>query len=187
MFDAQCDLAALVYGPGQDPDAVLRGFAADLAARGFRAVGMVQAGACADSSLSAVLLPGGETLLLAQDFDPAARGCRLDLARLQRAADQVAEAMAQGADLVIINRFGKRERDGKGLAHLIERALHADIPVVIAVGQENFADWIKFADGMSVKLACNRHALDAWWTNVSLRTQGVAGRQNHQTVCEVLK
>ena len=60
MFDAQCDLAALVYGPEQDPDAVLRGFAADLAARGFRAVGMVQAGACADSSLSAILLPGGE-------------------------------------------------------------------------------------------------------------------------------
>lgn len=187
MFDAQCDLAALVYGPGQDPDAVLRGFAADLAERGLRAVGMVQAGACADSSLSAILLPEGEKLLLSQDFDPAARGCRLDLARLQNAADRVADAMAQGADLVIINRFGKRERDGKGLAHLIERALNADIPVVIAVGQENFADWIKFAAGMSVKLACDRQALDAWWRSVSLRVSGGAGRPGHQTVCEVLK
>jgi Protein of unknown function (DUF2478) len=52
MFDdAQCDLAALVNGRHQDPDAVLRGFAAELNARGFRAVGMVQAGQCADSSL----------------------------------------------------------------------------------------------------------------------------------------
>src|SRR5262249_37541430 len=115
MFDAQCDLAALVYGPDQDPDAVLRGFAADLGARGLRAVGMVQAGQCADSSLSAVLLPSGERLLLAQDFDPAAKGCRLDLARLQSAGERIAEAMAQGADLLIVNRFGKRERDGKGL------------------------------------------------------------------------
>ena len=66
MFDAQCDLAALVYGPHQDPDAVLSDFAGDLNARGFRVVGMVQAGQCADSSLSAVLLHSGEKLLLAR-------------------------------------------------------------------------------------------------------------------------
>ena len=29
MFDAQCDLAALVYEKHQDPDAILREFAAD--------------------------------------------------------------------------------------------------------------------------------------------------------------
>jgi Protein of unknown function (DUF2478) len=65
MFDAQCDLAALVYDEHQDPDAVLRDFASDVKARGFRAVGMVQAGQCADSSLSAVLVHNGEKLLLA--------------------------------------------------------------------------------------------------------------------------
>jgi hypothetical protein len=85
MFDAHCDLAALVYEPDQDPDAILRDFASHLTARGFRVVGMVQAGQCADSSLSAVLLHNGEKLLLAQDFDPAASGCRLDVGRLQNA------------------------------------------------------------------------------------------------------
>jgi nucleoside-triphosphatase THEP1 len=186
MFDAQCDLAALVYEPHQDPDAVLRSFAADLNARGFRVVGMVQAGQCADSSLSAVLLHSGEKLLLAQDFDPAVQGCRLDLARLQNAGARIADALAHGADLVIINRFGKRERDGKGLSHLIERALDADIPVVIAVGRDHFADWIKFAGGMSVKLGCDRDALDAWWHRVSA---GDARPEigSHPTVCEILK
>ena len=187
MFDAQCDLAALVYDEHQDPDAVLRDFAADLNARGFRAVGMVQAGQCADSSLSAVLLPSGEKLLLSQDFDPAARGCRLDLGRLQNAGTRIAEALEAGADLLIVNRFGKRERDGKGLAYLIERALAADIPVVIAVSAKSFADWIKFAGGMSVKLACDRHALDVWWSNVSLGGAPKAASPGHQTVCEVLK
>jgi nucleoside-triphosphatase THEP1 len=169
MFDAECDLAALVYGPEQDPDAVLRDFAAELNGRGYRAVGMVQAGQCADSSLSAVLVHNGETLLLAQDFDPGAKGCRLDIGRLQSAAERVADAMTGGADLLIVNRFGKRERDGKGLAYLIERALGADIPVVIAVSQERFAEWIKYAGGMSVKLACERPALETWWRKVSLR------------------
>ena len=86
MFDAQCDLAALVYERDQDPDAVLRGFAADLNARGFRAVGMVQTGQCADASLSAVLVHSGEVLALAQDATSPASGCKLDLSRLQDAA-----------------------------------------------------------------------------------------------------
>jgi len=61
MFDAQRDLAAVIYDEHQNPDAVLRDFAADLNARGFRAVGMVQAGQCADSSLSAVLVHSGNS------------------------------------------------------------------------------------------------------------------------------
>lgn len=186
MFDAQCDLAALVYEPHQDPDAVLRDFAADLNARGVRVVGMVQAGQCADSSLSAVLLHSGERVLLAQDFDPAAQGCRLDLARLQNAGMRIADALAHGADLVIINRFGKRERDGKGLSWLIERALDADIPVVIAVGKDHFADWIKFAGGMSVRLGCARDALEAWWHGVAAGDPR-PDIEAHSTVCELLK
>ncbi|GKQ52046.1 DUF2478 domain-containing protein [Bradyrhizobium sp. Ce-3] len=191
MFDAQCDLAALVYDDNDDPDAILRDFAVELKAQGTRVVGMVQTGQCADSSLSAVLVHSGETLLLAQPPAPSATssgatGCKLDLSRLQAAGARVADALADGADLVIINRFGKRERDGKGLGFVIERALDADIPVVIAVSRSSFADWITFAGGMSVKLACDRHALEAWWHNVSLRT----ARQippDHTTVCEVFK
>ena len=169
MFDVECELAALVYDEHQDPDAVLCEFAADLSARGVRAVGMVQAGQCADSSLSAVLLHSGEKLLLAQDFDPAASGCRLDVGRLQNAGTRIACALEAGADLLMVNRFGKRERDGRGLGYLIERALRADIPVVIAVSSHRLADWIKFAGGTSIELACNRHALESWWCAVSGR------------------
>ncbi len=186
MFDAQCDLAALVYERDQDPDAILRDFAADLNAHGFRAVGMVQTGQCADASLSAVLVHNGETLLLAQNATSPASGCKLDLGRLQDAAARVADAMDAGADLVIVNRFGKRERNGKGLSQVIERALDADIPVVIAVSSDSFADWIKFTGGMSVKLRCDGNALQAWWKSVSARNRVPGGRE-HQTVCEVLK
>lgn len=183
MFDAQCDLAALVYEAHQDPDVVLRSFAADLNARGVRVVGMVQGGQCADSSLSAILLHSGEKLLLAQDFDPVAQGCRLDPARLQDAGTRIADALSRGADLVIINRFGKREREGKGLSYLIGRALDADMPVVIAVGEDHFAEWIKFAGGMSVKLGCHRQALDAWWQSVSLSQTD--GSNPRAMICEL--
>jgi nucleoside-triphosphatase THEP1 len=186
MFDAQCELAALVYEGDQDPDAILRDFAAELNASGRRVVGMVQTGQCADSSLSAVLVHSGEVLALAQPATSPASGCKLDLSRLQDAAARVAGAMETGADLVIVNRFGKRERDGKGLSRVIARALDADIPVVIAVSSKSFSDWIKFADGMSVKLACSRVALDAWWSVVSARNSGLVAR-DQRTFCEVFK
>ena len=125
-----------------------------------------------------MLLHNGEKLLLAQDFDPAASGCRLDIERLHNAGRQVAEALEQGADILIINRFGKRERNGKGLAFLIDRAFDSNVPVVIAVSREHFAEWVKFADGLSVKLACDRASLDGWWRNVSTRVPGAVG-QNH--------
>ncbi len=184
MFDARRDLAALVYEAYQDPDAILRDFAADLKARGFRAVGMIQTGQCADSSLSVVLVHSGEKLLLAQDFDPAASGCRLDIARLENAGARVADALEAGADLVIINRFGKRERDGKGLTHLIERAREADTPVVIAVSSDRLTDWIKFVDGMTVKLACDRDSLDSWWRDISARVPNAINERRQSSRSE---
>jgi Protein of unknown function (DUF2478) len=188
MFDSQCDLAALVYDKDQDPDRVLRDFATHLGRLGYRAVGLVQTGhQCVDApKLSATLVHTGEELPLFQDLGNCASGCRLDLGQLLNAGAQVASAIDQGADLVIVNRFGRQEREGKGLSYLIERALSADIPVVIAVPNHRFSDWIKFADGMSVKLHCDPVSLNAWWDSVAARS-GSFVRPDHRSVCEVLK
>jgi uncharacterized protein DUF2478 len=187
MFDSQCDLAALVYEQSEDPDRILREFAADLNGRGFRAVGLVQLGHhCLDASLSAMLVHTGEELNLFQDLGSCAAGCRLDVGQLLDAGQQIARAIDDGADVLIINRFGRQEREGKGLSYLVEHALSSDIPVVIAVPSHRFADWIKFADGMSVKLHCNRFALDAWWIAVSTRSAGRT-QPDHVSICEVLK
>jgi hypothetical protein len=188
MFDAQCDLAALVYDQDQDPDAVLRGFATDLASQGIRPVGLVQVGHREFDvpRLTAVMLHSGAEVRLFQDLGPGARGCKLDVGQLLDAGMQVANAIDASTDLVIINRFGKQEREGKGLAYLIERALGSDIPVVIAVPSHRFKDWIAFADGMSVKLPCERAALDAWWGRVGRR--GATGASTVQaTFCEAIK
>jgi hypothetical protein len=152
VFDSQCDLAALVYEQHQDPDEILRDFAADLNGRGYRAVGLVQLGHhCLDAPrLSAKLVHTGEELQLFQNLGACATGCRLDVGRLLAAGAQVASAIDQGADLVIINRFGRQEREGKGLSYLIERALSEDIPVVIAVPSHRFAHDARGADRSKV-------------------------------------
>ncbi len=111
MFDSQCDLAALVYEQHQDPDQILRDFTADLKTRGYRAVCLVQLGHhCADASLSAMLVHSGEQLPLFQDLGTCSAGCRLDVGQLLGAGQQIANAIDQGADLVVVNRFGRQER-----------------------------------------------------------------------------
>jgi nucleoside-triphosphatase THEP1 len=96
------------------------------------------------------MLPDGEVVRLAsQDFASQATahitGCWLDPDWLASLAIRLAAAIAAGADLVIINRFGRLEAEGKGLIDLIRQALDADIPVLIAVPERRFATWIRFS------------------------------------------
>ena len=42
MFDAECDMAAIVFGAHEDPDRLLLEFLGDLRRTGFQAVGLVQ-------------------------------------------------------------------------------------------------------------------------------------------------
>ncbi|WP_424631686.1 DUF2478 domain-containing protein [Bradyrhizobium sp. SYSU BS000235] len=187
VFDAQCDLGALVYQQHETPDALLRGFADDLIAQGHRVVGLVQLGHhCTDDvELSVMMLHNGEQLQLFQDLGTCARGCRLDVDRLMRAGGQIADQL-DGADLLIINRFGKHEQEGKGLLFLVEQALSLDIPVLIAVPDLRFHHWIKFSGGMSVKLPCRSASLHAWWKAVSKHAD-ISASDQHQTICEAFK
>jgi hypothetical protein len=87
MFDSQTDIAAVAYGPGEDPDGLLRGFAESLARAGRRAVGLIQASRrsfAPHDTLSAIALPTGAALALRHDRRPSATGCHLDARDLPR-------------------------------------------------------------------------------------------------------
>ncbi len=188
-FDAQCDLAAVVYGPGDDPDRLFTDFAGELTRSGRRPVGLVQVGrSCQsqDPGLGVVVLPGGDVVPLVADLPACANGRRLDAGRLDGVAKRVGGAIAAGADLVIISRFGRTEAEGGGLAGLIRSAINADVPVLIAVPEHRFAALLKFCDGMNVRLACRREALDRWRRSVA----GPAARRplrGGRTFCEIAK
>jgi hypothetical protein len=171
-FDAQCDVAAIVYPPEEDPDRLLIDFADDLRQSGLRPVGVVQAGRSCRSDaprLGVVMLPGAHTARLVPDGELRRTGCCLDAGRLDAVAQGLAAAIGEGADLVIINRFGRSEVAGGGLIDVIARAVAADIPVLIAVPQRHFPAWLSFCGGMSVRLPCRREALDGWWHSLARR------------------
>lgn len=185
MFDAECNLAIVACGIDDDPDRLLLDFARDLRRSGYRVVGMVQCGRTSrvgDAALGAVMLPSETVVDL--DHERGHVGCRLHSGRLAGIAAAIAAEVAAGADLVIINRFGKLEAGGRGLVGLIQRAVGRDIPVLTAVPEHHFATCVKYADGMNVRLPCRRPSLDAWWKSVA---GGPFGEAVPVTFCELAK
>jgi nucleoside-triphosphatase THEP1 len=178
MFDAQCDFAAVVYGVKDDPDRLLLDFTEDLRRSGVRTAGLVQLNSSPrqsdDREVRTVILSSGEVVPVAHDRNLGPTGCELHCGQLASIAKLIEAAIHGGADLVVINRFGKLEAKGKGLIELIQQAAEADIPVLIAVPEHRFAGWIKYSAGMSVRLPCRRAALDRWWQSVAMGVGTIA-------------
>jgi hypothetical protein len=193
-FDAQCDLAALVFGKPDEPDRLLGEFVQDLAARGYRVVGLIQT-RLDDGGAAVTVLPTGETIALAPRPGPLADSSSPDSPTpsprpgpcdLAAAAARIDALIESGADLVIINRFGKLEAEGTGLVDEIARAISFDIPVLVAVPEFRFAKWLSYCGGMGVKLPCRSGSLQSWWTAMIVGGQA-STPQRRMNVCELAK
>jgi hypothetical protein len=168
-------MAALIFSDEQQPDIVLREFATRLMDQGHRVLGLVQKGHCdgpATRELFATLLHTGGDVPLFQDLGSCAQGCKLDVNQLLCAGASISDALAQnGADVLIINRFGKLEKEGKGLLFLVEQALSADIPVLIAVPELHLGYWTEFSGGLGDQFACDSDAIARWWDSLAVPVQ----------------
>lgn len=99
------------------------------------------------------LIGSDHQVKISQDRGTHAKGCRLDMGELTRAADLLMQTLSNApSDLLIINKFGKSECEGTGLRHLVIHALEQKIPVIIAVPKGNLTAWRAFAGDLSVEL-----------------------------------
>jgi nucleoside-triphosphatase THEP1 len=185
QFDAQCDLAALVFGKPDEPDRLLREFVQHLTSGGYRVVGLIQT-RLGDGGAAVTVLPTGETIPLAPTHATASHLSPPGPCDLAAAAARIDTLIESGADLVIINRFGKLEAEGSGLVDEIARALRVDIPVVVAVPEFRFSEWLSFCRGMGVKLSCWNGSLQSWW-NVMIVGEQPSEHQRRTSVCELSK
>ncbi|ETX30313.1 DUF2478 domain-containing protein [Roseivivax isoporae] len=108
------------------------------------------------------VLAGTRRVRISQDLGEHARGCRLDPDGLERAAAMVAGALDARVDLLIVNKFGKQECDGRGFLPVIGEALSQGVPVLVSVSDANRAAFLQIADGMAEELAPEPEALFAW-------------------------
>lgn len=170
---------AYTMAPGRgDTDLVLERLAAELAARGIRCCGTVQinsaradAGPC---DMDVRVLPDGAILRISQDLGSQARGCRLDPAALETAVGLVASGLSSGADLLIVNKFGKHEAEGRGFRDVIAEAVAMDVPVLVGLNALNRPAFETFAEGLAIELPPEPTALMAWVNEVTATADELA-------------
>lgn len=107
------------------------------------------------------LLPDGPTVRISVDRGADARGCRLDAGALEQSVLWVAGALEK-AELLVVNKFGKQEAEGKGLAGSIADALERGLPVLVGVNRLNLPAFLAFADGMAQELAPDAARIADW-------------------------
>jgi hypothetical protein len=149
-----------------DGDRVLAAAAVRLGAAGLRLAGAVQmnrprpGGSGVDMDLE--VLGAAGRVRISQYLGPAAAGCRLDPAGLARAVGLVEQALGSRPDLLIVNKFGKAEAEGRGFRPLIGQALAEGIPALVAVSRATRAAFLDFAGELGEELPAEADRLVAW-------------------------
>lgn len=151
-------------------DLLISAVAARLEAAGWPLAGAVQqnrrAAGARDCTMELVVLQAGRRICISQSLGAGSTGCRLDSAALEQAVGLVAATLdAAPGDLprlLVLNKFGKAEAEGRGFRPLIGRALAMGIPVLTGVNARNIAAFHGFAEGMAVGLPAREPAILAW-------------------------
>lgn len=144
-------LYALLSTQRGEADLAISGLAGRLSSAGLRLAGLVQTNVVRPSRCRCDMvlrdLASGREIPISQDLGNDARGCRLDHGALEMAAHLVEASIVPGIDVVLINKFGKREAEGAGLRGAIAIAVGLDIPVIVGLAPENREAWEVFCGG----------------------------------------
>ncbi|CTQ33025.1 DUF2478 domain-containing protein [Jannaschia rubra] len=147
-------------------DPLLHDLAQAAIARGLRVAGIVQVNSdrpgCARCDMDAVVLPDGPVIRISQSLGREARGCRLDAEGLETAVAATQARLADGVDLLIVNKFGKQEAAGRGFRPVIAAALESGADVLLGVNGINLDALRDFTGDAAVALPPDPDALLAW-------------------------
>jgi hypothetical protein len=100
---------------------------------------------------------------ISQSLGRGSDGCRLDPGGLADCAAALEREIAAGCDLLILNRFGRGEAEGRGFRDLIGMAMVSEIPVLTAVRDSYAAEWALFGRDVACDLPADRAAILAWF------------------------
>jgi hypothetical protein len=146
-------------------DALIAEGATNLTAEGVRLVGTVQSNIerlnRSKCDMDLMILPNGPVVRISEDRGDLARGCILDSGALEQTVVAVQQRLT-GAEVLIVNKFGKRESEGKGLVPVIAEALELGLPVLIGVNGLNLDAFLAFAGEAAVALPAEPRTVADW-------------------------
>ena len=147
-------------------DRLIREVAQQLRAQGIPLAGAVQInverGEGAKCHMDLHVLIGTEVVRIGRNRGQLSGGCRLGPAGLERAVGLAGAGLGQGARMLVVNKFGKQEAEGRGFRQLIAEALARGIPVLTGVNAGNLAAFLHWAEDLAQPLPCDAAGVLGW-------------------------
>ena len=144
---------------------VLADLASALLAEGWQLAGTTQVDTPRSNSrhcdMDVQVLPLGEVIRISEFRGENARGCRLDPEALEQAVAQTL-ARLDSAEMLVINKFGKHEADGRGFREVIAAAMARGIPVIVGTNGLNLEAFLEFTDHAAEALPADLDRLLQW-------------------------
>lgn len=170
--DPDIYLAGAFYASGQLEVGLLRSFAEEVAASGWRVGGIVQELLVDEQGttqgLDGIALDTGERIAINRptESDRINHTCSLDKSALADASSAVDRAIRSGVDLIVIEKFGEQEQKGDGLADDILHAVSEGIPTLVAVPDGVRDKWNEFSGQLGQDLHYVTADFECWWASV---------------------
>lgn len=114
--------------------------------------------------MDVLVLPNGPKIRISQFLGANSRGCKLNPEALETAVGETEARLKAGADLLIVNKFGKQEAEGRGFREAVGQALAHDIPAIIGVSEASRDAFMEFV-GEAEQLAPTHDAIMQWAEN----------------------
>lgn len=93
-------------------------------------------------------LGSGQIFQLSRDRGKFSGGCRLDREAIVEASRLLLQGL-ESCDVLIINKFGRTEAEGRGLREVIGEAAGREIATIVGVPRRNSNAWQEFAGDLS--------------------------------------
>ena len=107
-------------------------------------------------------LASGARFSILPDQGVGTAACHLDGDGALAAAAAAQRDIASGCDLVVLNKFGKLEAEGNGLADAFRAAFAAGLPLLTSVSPAQDRPWRQFADRAFTVLPADPVAIEQW-------------------------
>ncbi len=161
--------AGVVYSASTREMPLFADFAGELKARGWRVGGLTQRVFRGPEGYKTKIV--GTEVDTGREIDLAiykgdrtlTTDCGFDTSALAEATGAVRRAIAERMDLIVIEKFSRREVEGSGLFDEILTAMAEQIPTLTLLSAEALDDWARFTGGLTALLPADPDALWRWW------------------------
>ncbi len=93
--------------------------------------------------------------------------CGLDVSALADTSGIIRDAIEANVDLVVVEKFGELEQDGKGLIDEIMQTIMAGIPMLISVSETALPLWQERSGELGDVLSFDEATFQRWWQSLN--------------------